>query len=204
MGPPFEGACLFEDYDSNTKPEQVASCDTHLSHHPAACAPGPSTFWGACWSSQSENWKCIPKGDGTINGLAKGDCKAQVVLDDSGNPTSNFFNGACTFPAAEKEKQYKCDTVPGYSSASAHSCGGGEPGAFDKACFTLTSTTWQCFEKNTTFGTPCAWSVMPGDTKAFYRGACVFKGNAEYDDALDAENLTKAVRNQVVHNHVIV
>jgi hypothetical protein len=200
MNPPFEGACLFADYDSKTTPDQVDDCDKHLDHHPAVCAPGPATFWGACYSTQSENWKCVPKGDGTIPGLAKGDCKSQVVLDANGAPTKDFFDGVCAFKP-EVEKKYKCDTVPGYSAQKSSTCGNTDS---DKACFALDNTVWQCFPKDQDPGQPCDWTVMPGDSKKFYRGYCVFNGNPDYSNALDAKNLTKAVRNHAIHNRVVV
>jgi hypothetical protein len=186
----FDGACLFEEFESTMQPGDVEDCSQHLSHHPAFCAPGPDMFWGACWSSLSENWKCVPKGDPTISGLAKGDCKAQVLLEN-GAPTDSFYDGACRF-MKEEQKQYKCDTVPSYSASIASTCGGGD-GSYDKACFSLKSgANWQCLDKDTPFGSPCDWTLLADGSKQFYKGACVFKGDEGYDAALDAKNLTAA------------
>jgi hypothetical protein len=196
--PPFEGACWFADYNSDTTPDKVEDCDTHLDHHPAVCSPGPSKFWGACWSSQSENWKCIPVGDGTIKGLAKGDCKSQVLQNDDGTPTTSFYDGVCRFKQ-HVLKKYKCDTVPGYSSTASSTCGGSNS---DKACFTLKQTPWQCFGKEENPSAPCDWTLLPAsdanEDGKFYRGYCVFKGNEDYKDAFDAHNLTKAVDHRVI------
>jgi len=195
--PPFEGSCLFDEYESTTKPGDVEDCSQHLTHHPSACAPGPDMFWGACWSTFSENWKCVPKGDATISGLAKGDCKAQVLLDGNGAPTDSFYNGACRFKT-EVLNKYKCETVPGYSSSIATTCGGGD-GDYDKACFSLKSgANWQCFDKDTPFGNPCDWTLLADGSKQFYTGACVFKGDVDWSDALDAHNLTKVVTHRVI------
>lgn len=190
--PPFEGACLFKDFDSTVQPGDVEDCSKHLPHHPAVCAPGPSQFWGACWSSASEQWKCVPKGDATIPGLAKGDCKAGVVLEEDGTPTKSFYDGACRFKK-EKVVTYKCDTVPGYDAGDATTCGGGGP-APDSACFTLKSgANWQCFQKDQNSTTPCDWTLLDGN-KEFYSGACVFKGNKDYQNATNAHNLTTVVK----------
>jgi hypothetical protein len=197
--PPFEGACWFADYSSDVTPAKVEDCDQHLDHHPAVCSPGPSTFWGACWSSQSENWKCVPKGDATIEGLAKGDCKAQVLQTADGTPTTSFYDGACRFKP-HVLKKYKCDTVPGYSSSSSSTCGLSNS---DKACFTMQKTPWQCYGKEENPSAPCDWTLLPSDPDAnsdskFYTGYCVFPGNQDYKDALDAHNLTKAVDHRVI------
>jgi hypothetical protein len=189
--PPFEGACLFADFNNKAKPVDVEDCSNHLSHHPAVCSPGPSQYWGACWSSTSEQWKCIPNKDDTIPGLAKGDCKAQVVLHEDGTPTTSFYDGACRFKE-EKVVKYRCDTVPGYDAGDATTCGGGSPP--DNACFTLNKgANWQCFQKDQNSTTPCDWTLLDGK-KEFYKGACVFKGNADYQNATDAHNLSTVIK----------
>lgn len=196
MATPYEGACLFADYGSTTTPDEVEYCSEHLSHHPAVCAPGPSEYWGACWSSSSENWKCVPIGDESEAGLAKGDCKAQVLLDKRGAPTKRFYDGVCRFKQT-KTVMYKCDTVATYSSTAGRTCG---DGSFDKACFTLKDGVyWQCFSKEQPFSTtPCDWIPLPDESDEFYRGACVFKGNEDYDDAADAHNLTQLVNYGII------
>mmetsp|Transcript_77666 Transcript_77666/g.142139 ORF Transcript_77666/g.142139 Transcript_77666/m.142139 type:complete len:401 (+) Transcript_77666:70-1272(+) len=155
----FTGACLFKDYGNQTSPQDVDACNKYLSHHPAVCAPGPKKYWGACWSSHSENWKCIPQKDPTIQGLVDGDCKANVVLEPapSSAPTNYFFDGVCRFKE-ENDQIYKCDTVPGYSEASSRTCGQKVDSHSDEACFSLKSgETWQCmqakpcFENNTRY-----------------------------------------------------
>jgi len=192
--PPFEGACLFKDFDSKVTPGKVDSCSTKLDHHPATCAPGPGAFWGACWSSHSENWKCIPQGDPTIAGLAKGDCKAQVLLEPASSTiTPYFYNGVCSFDQVES-KLYKCDTIPRYSASSASSCGQKVDTTDDKACFTLKNgAQWQCIPAGTDFSTPCDWTLLPDGSKDFYHSGCVFPSNKHYKDALDGHNLTSAV-----------
>merc|ERR1712232_555612 len=91
---------------------------------------------GACWSDVSENWKCIAIGESTIPGLAKGDCKAAVVLDDTGEPTKHFFDGLCQF-APEHQLVYKCDTVSNYHITTGLTCGQHVDPVNDKACFSL-------------------------------------------------------------------
>lgn len=196
--PPFEGACLFKDYRSTATPESVEDCSKHLSHHPSVCAPGPSIYWGACWSHRSENWKCIPKDDQSIPNLAKGDCKAAVLLEPGSSvPTQYFYDGLCHFPE-EDTKLYKCDTVPGYSQASGSTCGQTVDTTDDKACFSLVSTqAWQCVAKGNDFNQPCSWTVTP-DPKEFYYGACVFPSNKKYTIAVDASNLTATSTHRVI------
>lgn len=186
----FEGVCLFQDYNSTKTPEDVEDCSEHLNHHPASCAPGPSAFWGACWSKHSENWKCIPTGDGTIDGLAKGDCRSQVLLKDgTSDPTPYFYDGVCRFEQ-ETSKLYKCDTAPDYSSTDATTCGQKVDSSTDKACFTLKhGAHWQCTPKGQNISQPCDWTLLPDGSKDFYRGACVFPNNDLYSFAADAHDL---------------
>lgn len=194
----FEGACEFKDYGRHVNPSAVGDCAKQLSHHPAVCAPGPTAFWGACYSKQTEGWYCINKGDANIPGLASGDCKAQPV-NDKGEWKNYFYDGVCQFPP-EVQKKYKCDTVPSYDINSGSTCGRNVGATADKACFALKAgDSWQCMEKETPFSDqPCDWTVVGSDTSEFFRGACVFKNNEDYADALDAKNLTKAVPRTVV------
>jgi hypothetical protein len=197
----FEGACLFKDYSSRATPESIDDCSKHLSHHPSVCAPGPSMYWGACWSSHSESWTCVPHGDRTIPGLAKGDCKARVLQEPapSTKPTKYFYDGVCRFDKP-KATMYKCDTVPDYDKAQSGYCGQSVDTRTDKACFSLKSgVQWECFDEKTPFATPCDWTLQPGGSKDdYYRGACVFPRNKAYDEAIDAHNLTAGLRQQVV------
>lgn len=196
----YEGACLFKDFSSKVTPGDVDLCSAHLPYHPSVCAPGPSTYWGACWSSRSENWKCIPVGDATIPGLAKGDCKANVLLKPSPSlvPTKYFYDGACRFEK-ETPKIYKCDTVPDYSAASGSTCGQKVDTTSDKACFSLKSgVQWQCVAKGTAFTTPCDWTLQPDLSKEFYKASCVFPQNDQYKTAIDASNLTLAFKQAVI------
>lgn len=190
----FEGACLIKDYGSPATPGSADVCSKHLSHHPAVCAPGPSMFWGACWSGHSENWKCVPANDPTIDGLAKGDCKANVLLQPSSSvPTQYFFDGVCRF-APDTSPMYKCDTVPSYNSESAATCGQKVDITDDRACFSVTSgVQWECLPDKKGFPTPCDWTLQPGATSDFYKGQCVFPGNKQYKDAIDAHNLTETI-----------
>lgn len=196
----YEGACLLKDYGSKTTPGDVDACNKHLDHHPAICAPGPGTYWGACWSSHSENWRCVPKGDATIPGLAKGDCKAAVLLEPGSSvPTQYFYDGVCQF-APDTSPLYKCDTVTGYNAEDAATCGQSVDITTDKACFSLQSETqWECLDVKTDFPIPCDWTVQPGSTD-FYKGACVFPRNKQYKDAKDAHNVSVAVK----HEHEVI
>jgi len=196
----FEGACLIKDYSSSATPGSVDHCSKHLSHHPAVCSPGPTMFWGACWSKHSENWRCVPKGDATIPGLAKGDCKAAALLEPKSSvPTQYFYDGVCQFEQ-KALKLYKCDTVPGYAQGDAATCGQGVSYGDDKACFSLRSgVQWECLEANKPFNTPCDWTVQPNPySNEFYKGACVFPSNQQYKNALDAHNLTVSVSHQMI------
>lgn len=183
----YEGACQFKDYDSKTTPGDVPDCDTKMDHHPANCAPGPTAFWGACYSQKSENWKCIPKGDPLVEGYAQGNCKAEVVLKpQSSVPEPFFFSGVCRF-LPEHPKVYKCDTVPGYNANEASCCGQKVDETDDQACFSVTpGNVWTCSTTKPT--TPCDWTVTTN--KMFYKGYCVFPQNSAYKTALDASNLT--------------
>lgn len=194
----FEGACLNKDYGSSATPESVDVCSKHLSHHPAVCAPGPIMYWGACWSSHSENWKCLPIGDPTIPGLAKGDCTAAVLLEPASSvPTKYFYDGVCRF-APDTSPLYKCDTVSNYNAESAATCGQKVDVTNNKACFSLESgTQWECLPEKTAFPTPCDWTMQPS-SNSFYEGACVFPGNKQYEKAIDAHNLTKTVNHEVI------
>jgi hypothetical protein len=196
----FAGACMFKDFSSTTQPQDVEDCSEHLSHHPAICQPGPSVYWGACWSSRSENWHCIPQGDQAIQGLAKGDCSADVLLQDkSSDPTDFFFDGVCRFPE-EHPTMYKCESVTSYSKGDAGTCGQKvDQQGTDKACFSLThGMQWTCFDKKTDFPTPCDWTLQPSGPQAFYRGSCVFEGNKFWKHAVDARNLTVSVPESMV------
>jgi len=195
----FTGACLMRDYGSSATRDTVDKCSEHLSHHPANCAPGPSMYWGACWSSHSENWKCVPVNDGTIDSLAKGDCTAEVLQTKSGSPTKHFYDGVCRFEP-ETTKVYKCDTVTTYCEETAGTCGQSVDETDDKACFSLDpDVQWSCISPKKTWTTPCDWLLEPGtdNTKGFYKGACVFSQNKEYKHALDAGNLS-AISNRAI------
>lgn len=195
----YTGACLNKDYGSSSTPETVDVCSKHLSQHPAVCAPGPVMYWGACWSNHSENWKCIPIGDATIDGLAKGDCKASVLLESGSSvPTQYFYDGACRF-APDASPLYKCDTVSNYDAEDAATCGQKVDVTNLKGCFSLqTGIQWECLPDKTAFPTPCDWMLQPGSTSDFYKGACVFPGSKQYKEAIDAHNLTETVNHQVI------
>jgi len=195
----FAGACEFKDYKSKTTPGDVEFCHKHLDHHPAVCSPGPTAFWGACWSSFSENWKCIPKGDAGIAGYAQGNCKSEVLLETASSvPTTHFYNGACRF-AKEEPKVYKCDTVTSYNSEAGGTCGQGVDTSDDQACFSVASgDVWQCIAIGTKGpNEPCDWTPV-GGRKDFYKGYCVFPQNKKYAKAIDAHNLTTMINQQVI------
>lgn len=190
----FVGACIFGDYSSTTTPDQIDDCTMVQKAHPAKCSPGPSMYWGACYKKGSPEWKCVPLGDATIPGLAKGDCKAGVVNDAGGAPTKDFFDGVCRFKE-ETPVVYKCDTVTEYHEGDASTCSGGGAN-FDKACFTLKNGVgWQCMDPDTPWGaSPCDWTQLPDSSGDFYKGACVFPGNDQYKHAVNAHNVTNVVK----------
>lgn len=196
----YSGACLFRDFHNSKTPDDVDDCAKHLDHHPALCAPGPSMFWGACYSSHSENWRCIPKESPNIPGLAKGDCKAGVLPETgSSTPTKYFYDGACRF-GKDTTPTYKCDTISSYEKSRGLTCGQDVDKMADKACFSVKSgVQWVCSDKGTPFpAAPCDWTVQPDGSKDFYRAACLFPRNDGYDKALDGHNLTATVRQEMV------
>jgi len=195
----FAGACEFKDYKSKTTPGDVEFCSKHLDHHPAVCSPGPTTFWGACWSKFSENWKCIPQGDAGIAGYAQGNCKSEVLLETATSvPTSHFYDGACRF-AQDEPKVYKCDTVTSYDKNTGGTCGQSVDTSDDQACFsTKSGDTWQCIAIGSKGpNEPCDWTLVGGQ-KEFYKGYCVFPQNKKYAKALDAHNLTAMLNKEVI------
>jgi len=196
----YEGACKFKDYDSKATRGDAKDCIKYLSHHPKVCSPGPMAFWGACWTNTSTNWDCIPLGDSTIDGLAKGDCKARVVLETgTSTPTKHFFDGLCHF-APEKVIKYKCDTIPKYDKSKGGTCGQTVDTSTDKACFSLSGDGWQCYKPEQNMTSLCDWTTWSGSTDEdpFYTGECLFDRNPGYKNAIAWKPSTAAPEQVVV------
>lgn len=197
----YEGACQFKDYSSTTKPADLKRCSQYLEHHPALCTPGPTQYWGACYSEHTDQWLCVETDSTNIDGYAKGDCKAQVPIKGHGSadPEPYFFDGACTF-AADTVPLYKCDTVPGYDPELAGTCGQIQSTEYDKACFIVNpddDQAWHCVDEGSDFQAPCDWQTYDDGNK-FYKAGCVFKQNDLYSTAKDASNLTLKVKQPAV------
>jgi len=173
------GACEFKDFTIQRKPADVKPCSDYLNYHPSSCAPGPSVYWGACWSSYNDNWMPIPKDNKNFTEqTAAGDCKAFMIMDTAAEE-GQLYTDACRF-TKEKPHPWKCDTVSTYSKSDGGKCGE-DVNQYDSACWTLTKgVTWQCFSKDSNISV-CDWT--PNSAGQFYDGYCLFKTNKGYKHA---------------------